>query len=138
MEAQYFFLDEIPISYGLEDRRDVAFRLELQDGGQQVVFIKGLSSASLPYKVKISFTCTPKAGFTPQEGVDYDAILSLDYAVYAYDTNGDKMAGDTQQLKITHAEGLELVDHFDEIWAAYAEEFPFHRCHDYGYQKCRE
>ena len=44
MEAQYFFLDEIPISYGLEDRRDVAFRLELQDGGQQVVFIKGLSS----------------------------------------------------------------------------------------------
>ena len=88
--------------------------------------MSGISSASLPYKVKISFTCTPKAGFTPQEGVDYDAILSLDYAVYAYDTNGDKMAGDTQQLKITHAEGLELVDHFDEIWAAYAEEFPFH------------
>ena len=33
---------------------------------------------------------------------------------------------DTQQLKITHGEGLEWVDHFDVIWAAYAEEFPFH------------
>ena len=44
MEAQYFFLDEIPISFGMEDRRDIAFRMKLQDGGQQVVFIKGLSS----------------------------------------------------------------------------------------------
>lgn len=44
MEAQYFFLDEIPISFGMEDRRDIAFRMNLQDGGQQVVFIKGLSS----------------------------------------------------------------------------------------------
>lgn len=44
MEAQYFFLDEIPISFGLEDKRDIAFRLQQQDGGQLVVFIKGLSS----------------------------------------------------------------------------------------------
>ena len=46
MEAQYFFLDEIPISYGLEDRRDIAFSLKRQDGGEQAIFIKGLSSVN--------------------------------------------------------------------------------------------
>ncbi len=44
MEGQYFFLDEIPISYGLEDRRDIAFRLQHQDGSESVVFVRGLSS----------------------------------------------------------------------------------------------
>lgn len=44
MESQYFFFDEIPISYGLEDRRDIAFRLQHQDGSESVVFIRGLSS----------------------------------------------------------------------------------------------
>lgn len=44
MESQYFFLDEIPISDGMEDSRNVAFRLQQQDGGESVVFIKGLSS----------------------------------------------------------------------------------------------
>lgn len=44
MESQYFFLDEIPISDGMEDSRNVAFRLQQQDGSESVVFIKGLSS----------------------------------------------------------------------------------------------
>lgn len=44
MESQYFFLDEIPISDGMEDSKNIAFRLPKQDGGESVVFIKGLSS----------------------------------------------------------------------------------------------
>lgn len=44
MESQYFFLDEIPISNGMEDSKNVAFRLQQQDGSESVVFIKGLSS----------------------------------------------------------------------------------------------
>lgn len=44
MESQYFFLDEIPISDGMEDSKNVAFRIQQQDGSERVVFIKGLSS----------------------------------------------------------------------------------------------
>ena len=83
-------------------------------------------STSLPYKVKVSFTCTPKAGFTPQEGVEYDDNLTLDYVVNAYDTNGNKMDGATNHVKISNNEGLDLVNMADIIWEGLAAEFPFH------------
>lgn len=82
MEAQYFFLDEIPISYGLEDRRDVAFRMQLQNGGQQVVFIKGLSSVGntgglVQYARGLNIYQFDKAGqFQQSLYVPYAKILS--------------------------------------------------------------
>lgn len=87
--------------------------------------MSGISSASLPYTVKISFTCTPKAGFTPQEGVAYDARLTLDYDVAALDTNGKVMDEASNHLKVTKFEGLDLFSNADSCWADLAKKFPF-------------
>lgn len=82
MEVQYFFLDEIPISFGMEDRRDIAFRLKHPDGSESVVFIKGLSSVGntgglVQYARGLSIYDFSKAGnFRKSMYVPYAKILS--------------------------------------------------------------
>lgn len=82
MEAQYFFIDEIPISYGMEDRRDIAFRLQYPDGSESVIFIKGLSSVGktgglVQYARGLSIYDFSKAGnFRKSMYVPYAKILS--------------------------------------------------------------
>lgn len=89
MEAQYFFLDEIPISYGMEDRRDIAFRLKNLDGSESVIFIKGLSSVGntgglVQYARGLSIYNFSKTGnyrysmYVPYAKILSEAVSSLD------------------------------------------------------------
>ena len=97
----------------------------LLDGAKEGTKFSATVSPTLPYKMKVTFTCTPKEGFTPQEGAEYDAILTFDYSVAAYNTKGEKMTDAANHMTITKSGGLDLINYFDELWAGYAIEFPF-------------
>ena len=130
-KAKYEFVGKIDKTFA--EFADVTMTVETPTGKQEHVLtgstegykIAATVSASLPYTVKISFTCTPKAGFTPQEGVAYDARLTLDYDVAALDTNGKVMDEASNHLKVTKFEGLDLFNNADSCWADLAKKFPF-------------
>ena len=97
----------------------------LMDGTAEGTKFAATVSPTLPYMLKVTFTCTPKEGFTPQEGAEYDAILTFDYSATAYNTKGDEMANAANNLTITKNGGLDLINYYDDLWAGFAIEFPF-------------